>query len=325
MPATRRSWRRKEVAVVLTASALLLGTGSLLAWSAIAAKTGTSAALTAAASASTAVTLNGSVPGLPAASATVTVEAQLSQDPNAQGVPQELQDVPVATATITSPQFTIAVPASATLTQAEQDSKGIVQFEIMLASGGEATSIGFSAPLTAPAAVLNTAQQAAESSRTDQLPVFPAFAAAPHAQAAASTAAQALAVHPDGADRDPPSSCGWSPYGKQFDKLTRIGEVHVANAPGVTDDYEYTNENDQTISFLISSDPAADFVDGGTLVLTNSLSANGGRTFGRGVTTYVYTTEFYQEYKGVGVGGGCARSFKMRMKASSTVSMCGCE
>jgi hypothetical protein len=151
----------------------------------------------------------------------------------------------------------------------------------MLASGGKATSIGFPAPLTAPPAVLNPPQQAAESSRTDQIPAFPAFTAAPHAQAAARTASQALAAEPAGVSGSIPPPCLWSPLGAQFNKLTKIGEVHVANAPGVTDDYEYTNENDQTISWLIGADSQSGFSEGGTVLLTNSLLANGGQTFGR--------------------------------------------
>jgi hypothetical protein len=213
MPAARLSKRRKEAAFVLTASALLLGAGSLAGCSA--SKT-PSVALAAAASTPPAVTLTGSAPALPTSPATVTVEAQLSQDPDGQGVAQELQDVPVATAAITSAQFTIAVPASATLTQAEQDNKGVVQFEVMVAAGGSATSVGFSVPLAVPAAVLNPAQQAAESSRTGQIPAFPAFASAPHAQAAAQTGARELAAAPGGA-AGIPLACTWSRYGKQFD------------------------------------------------------------------------------------------------------------
>jgi hypothetical protein len=76
--------------------------------------------------------------------------------------------------------------------------------------------------------------------------------------------------------------------------------VHVANARGVSDDFEYANENDQTISWLIGGQVESGFTQGGTMLLTNSLSANGGQAFGRGVTAYVYTTEFYQEYKGYG-------------------------
>jgi hypothetical protein len=299
IPAMRLSLRCKKAAAgVLGASALLLGAGSVLGWSAVAATPGPSLALTAASA--PAVTLTGSVPALLGGSATVTVEAQLSQNRDARGVPQELEDAAVATAAITSPQFSIPVPASATLTQAEHEGSGIVQFEVILTSGTSATSVGFSAPLTAPTAVLNSAQRAAESSRIDQIPPFPPFMAAPRAQAAARTASRALAAGPDAVSGISPIGCIWQVYGAQFDKLTKIGEVHVANAAGLSDDFEYTNQNDQTISWIISSGPKSGFTADGTMLLTTSLSANGGQTFGRGVTAYVYTTEFYQEYRGAG-------------------------
>lgn len=49
------------------------------------------------------VTFSGSVGTLPASTATVTVQAQLALNVNSSGVPQQLEEVPVASATITSP------------------------------------------------------------------------------------------------------------------------------------------------------------------------------------------------------------------------------
>src|SRR5580658_7374750 len=66
------------------------------------------------------VTLAGSAGTLPAGSATVVVEAELAENINAAGVPQTLEDVPVATQAITTGSFSVPVTASATLAQAEQ-------------------------------------------------------------------------------------------------------------------------------------------------------------------------------------------------------------
>lgn len=237
------------------------------------------------------VTLTGSVPALPASSATVYAQVEVPIDVNSKGVPHQIDADTVASETITSPEFSIPIPDSATLDQAEQSGKGIVNFEIIVSSGANVTSWGQSVPVTASAAVMAGPQVSMGAGNVFRFSALPAFRASGIAQPAVSP------------DRDPPGECVWTPYGSEVDDLTRIGEVHVANTPGVSDQFVYVNSNDQTISIGYSGSPTADWSIAGTVTLTNSIGTKGSYTFGQGEVIYVDTTGIYQEYEGTSSGG----------------------
>jgi hypothetical protein len=298
VPSTRLTCGKARLAVTAAASALILGTGSLCGSAAVAATAGPGLTPDPAAPAASAptVTLTGSVPALPAGSAAVYAEVQLPLDPNSQGVPRQLDDVAVASESVTSPEFSLPVPDSATLGQAERYGKGIVNFDIIVLSGDKTTAWGLSVPITGTPSALNQPQLAVERAQVVHVPALPAFHAAQTDQVT-----QALGVP----DRDPPPECAWNTDGGEQDRPTRIGEVHVAHAGGVSDAYEYDWQNDETVSWGVSASPNSNWSEGGTGSVTNSLGASGGQTFGRGADTYVDTEGYYQEYRGVGVTDGC--------------------
>ena len=276
--------RGKLLGAAVAAAALAAGALPLLA--------GPAGAATAA---SPVLTFTGSAGALPAGSATVVVEAELARDANAKGVPQSLQDIPVAVRTISAAGFSVPVGRSAVLQQAEQQGHGNVNFAILIVSGTRVTAQYVPAPLTRAAAPGNTAALAIEATRVIRVPAFPAYRAV---GAAAGQWLAALGATP----QIVPPPCQWTTYGSQYQDRTRIGEVHVANATGVTDTFEYRNSNDLTISVGISArSPDGDFGSAGTITLTNSLSADGGETFGPGTVDYVNDTVNYQRYEAEGI------------------------
>jgi hypothetical protein len=92
------------------------------------------------------------------------------------------------------------------------------------------------------------------------------------------------------------ASCAWYAYGSDFQKSTTIGESHTANATGVADEFEFINQNDQTVGVGVSeSGPNSGFSGDGSITLTNSVA--GSQTYGQGVVTYVNDNTVYQEYE----------------------------
>ena len=233
------------------------------------------------------VTLTGSLGILPASTATVVVRAQLARNVNSAGVPQELDEVPVTSATIASPVFSIPVPGSSTLQQAELQGHGIVNFNILVTSGSSETSEYVSAPLTVSATAGNAAELAIQNAHHVQAPAFPAF----HTMSAAQM--KALSATPQSGG----PSCNWYAYGSEYQDRTRVGEAHVANVSGVSDTFWFKYQNDMTISVGLSSSPDSGYSFDGNIGLTNSLSANGSHTFGSGSVQYVNDTTNYQRYE----------------------------
>lgn len=235
-----------------------------------------------------AVTLVGSIGTLPAGTATVTVRVQVPLKPNARGVPQELQEVPVSSATITTSRFSIPVPDSAVLRQAELSGHGIVDFDILATSGTEQTSEFVPAALTASATVANKAQLAAQAAHTVTVTALPAFRPMSREQIAAAAAKPGPET----------PTCNWYAYGSEYQDRTRIGEAHVADVSGVSDTFWFKIQNDMTITVGLSyTGPGSGYTPDGSIVLTDGLSANGSYDFGSGSVDYVNDTVNYQRYE----------------------------
>jgi len=264
-----------------------------------------------------AVTLAGSVGALPAASATVVVDVNVPTDLNSAGDPQQINEVPVASATITSSGFSIPVPASSTLQQAEQQGHGTVNFTVMAVSGSDLTAEGIPAPIDVSPAAANAAQLATQAAGIVQMPAFAAFRPMTATQAAAMKASNSAASDSAATPNIIPP-CTWKAYGSQYNDLTRVGEVHVANTSGLSDTFWFRHQNDETITFGYSaSDPDGNWTGGGTISLTNTLSANGYHTFGQGAVDYADVTYYYQRYHDY--IGECPGSYEILAVGSADV------
>jgi hypothetical protein len=241
-----------------------------------------------------AVTLTGSVGRLPAASGVVIVEAELAlgRSTNRQHVPTEFEDIPVTSARLTGPAFRIAVPDSATLRRAESQGHGIVNFDVVVDSGSVGTAQYVPVALT-PAAPGNRATDAQLGSRVANIPRFPRFREIDARMRHAIEAAGGIAALPD----DGPFPCIWKKYGHLIHHETKIGQVHVADVRGVTDDYMYTTRDDATLTVGESGAAGSGYSATGTITLTDTLSATGHGTYGKGSANYVTTLMYYQRYK----------------------------
>lgn len=308
LPSARLAGRGKQLAGVAVASALLLGTSAQWAPAAGAATPAPSSTSTASSSpspsptassspaATPVVMLTGSLGTLPASTAVITVRAQIPESAAAVGSTMNMDAAVLGTETITSPVFSVPVPDSATLQQAESKGHGIVNFLIEVMSGTSetmefvpatltaapvsATASGTS-PLGSPSPSPSSASAPATPAQQVQVPAFPPFRAM---AAAASQAASA--------------SCGsgFNPDGPEYQETTIIGEDHVANTPGVTDTFEFSTENDETVG--VAWDESGQLSASGSVTLTNSLSTTGYHTFTQGQVAYVGDDTIYQEYAG---------------------------
>jgi hypothetical protein len=242
-----------------------------------------------------AVMFTGSLGTLPAGTAVITVRAQIPESAAAVGSTMNMDAAVLGTETVTSPAFSVPVPDSATLQQAESSGHGIVNFLIEVISGTSETMEFVPATLTAApasatasgASPLGSPSPSASASAPTtpaqqvQVPAFPPFGAM-------ASAPQAVA----------PASCGsgFNPDGNEYQETTIIGEAHVANTPGVTDTFEFSTENDETVGVAFDED--GQLSESGSVTLTNSIKGNGGHTFTQGQVVYVSDDTIYQEYAG---------------------------
>jgi hypothetical protein len=239
--------------------------------------------------------LTGSLGTLPASTAVITVRAQIPESVASVGSTMNMDAAVLGTETVTSPAFSVPVPDSATLQQAESKGHGTVNFLIEVISGTSATlefvpatvtaapasaTASGASPLGSPSPSASASAPATPAQQV-QVPAFPPF----RAMAAAS---QATA---------PASHCsGFNPDGNEYQETTIVGEDHVANTPGVTDTFEFSTENDETVG--VALDEQGQFSASGSVTLTNSITGNGSHTFTQGQVAYVGDDTIYQEYAG---------------------------
>jgi hypothetical protein len=289
---TSREGRRKMGMAVATAAltAALIPAGTASAADATAA--------------SPVVTFVGSAGTLPASSAVVYVQAQLALDMNAKGVPQELDEVTVASRKVISGSFSVPIPHSATLAKAESYGHGIVNFQIVVVSGRRQTQVFVPA---APAAVTEASVQSSTAAPQVHVPAFPSFHAMNSAQLQATPASGG-------------PSCAWYAYGNQWQQSTRIGEDHVANVPGVTDTFAFRIENDETVTAGLSyTSPKGNYSADGNVTITNSLSTNGAKIYGRNTDKYVNDDTIFQRYEDEFEGHSCRQYMEQAVDSEGDV------
>jgi hypothetical protein len=143
-------------------------------------------------------------------------------------------------------------------------------------------------PAAAPG---DPAVAAAARSHIVEVPPFPAYqTAGARARDEAAGVLAALASR-----REP---CTWHRYGNEREKVTRIGEVHVADPRGMSDTYEYDTQADSTITIGFSeSSPTGPWSASGSLTITNSMGTSGGWTAGRSTVIYADAHIYYQRYR----------------------------
>ena len=196
-----------------------------------------------------AITITGTLPQLPAHSATVLIEVEQQADRNAHGVAQRLIDTPVARQTVTSATFSVAVPASSTLTRAEIN--GEATFVVLAYSGDYSTVQERSAPMTRQAAQGNMAAMAAAAGHTLALSRFNSWQSMPASQREMLPRAQGAIP--------PPPPCLWHRYGREREGLTRISQLHLANVSGLQAHWRYSTTADTTMSVGFSNSPASGY------------------------------------------------------------------
>jgi hypothetical protein len=130
------------------------------------------------------VMFTGSLGTLPASSAVITVRAQIPESAAAVGSTMNMDAAVLGTETVTSPAFSVPVPNSAALQQAESAGHGVVNFLIEVKSGTSVTMEFVPATLTAaPAAATASGASPLGSPSQSPSPSPSASASAPAAPA----------------------------------------------------------------------------------------------------------------------------------------------
>lgn len=284
-------------AAVLSAGAASAGAASASATSAGAASAPKPAAI-----------FTGTIASAPASSSRVIVEAELTLGKNTKTSSARLEDEAVATATVHGSRFSVPVPRSAVLARAGAASHGVVNYRVIVVSGSKMTAMYVPAPHSVAVAAAKrsagtASAAAAAATYTVHVPRLPAFRPMSAAERAALP------------NIPVPPPCVWTPIGALVGDPTRIGEVHVANASGVSDTFENKIQNDETISVAVSDSPTSNYTFGGSITLSNSLSITGGQTFGSGTVQYADTTGYYQRYQ-ADSATACGSAYKIQMTST---------
>lgn len=258
----------RRLALMTTAAVMVLAGGTQTAGSAVAAVPVPAA-----------VTLTGSVGHLPAGRAVILVEAEIAAGrlpDRPRAAPGHLYGIVVATATISGPAFRIAVPQSAALRRAGQLNHGTVNFILIADSGPRTTSPGFPVPLTPQARPGNVAAAAIVRTRVFRVPGLPRFVPMSARRWASVTA---LMRAPAWAPADT-TRCVWSDYQGSWEKVTPIGQAHVAANAGITVDYELNYTDNLYVNFGGASAGNGPFSGVGNITLSENFGISGGATFG---------------------------------------------
>lgn len=121
-------------------------------------------------------------------------------------------------------------------------------------------------------------------------------------------AATRRALRP-GTDAIPPP-CHWERDGREVEDTTRINQIHVNQANGLTLRFEYHTQADTTLSVGESETGEKGWTASGSVTVTNSMGSNGGFTVGDGVLFYVDGHMYYQKYAGT---YDCPKPFKVQV------------
>lgn len=231
----------------------------------------------------------------------VTIAVDEPSDYNAQGVPQVITEVPVATVPVSAGGAqTLDVPVSSTLTA--NASNGIANVQLTAVYGNDVSVA--SAPIPVDAASSSPAATAARAV-TGRAIHFMRFRRMP--RLAARMAHRSI------------PSCVWSAYGNGGENEVRIGELHVANIAGSNADWDYHQNADSTIGVTFSASPGGGFSASGTATITNSIGAGGGFDGGQGFLQYVQGDFYWQEYVSSTYFGipVCSSTYKARYTTSA--------
>jgi hypothetical protein len=225
---------------------------------------------------------------------TVYVELETPQDVNAQGVPQELTDSPVTTATVTgggTAQISIPVTA-AVLAQAPD---GLATFEFFTWFGSS------------------------EATSTETLPVTAAASATdPPADGTPTAALSAFTQQSQDVTIPPP--CEWRADGSAVEESDRIGQMQVSTAPGSEARWTYNTQADSTFGVGVSASATSGYSVDGSFTVTNTIGSSGGFTGGPGFNRYVDGHFYRQRYIS---DGFCGHLYKAKIVSAVGDSYAG--
>jgi hypothetical protein len=250
------------------------------------------------------ITLSGALPRT-SAPVSILAEVEIGSDYGAHHIPRKLEDIPVTSgsAPAGSSTFSLVLPRSQTLLRSARQGHGFAEVSVIVRSGSSVTQQFLPVPVLATAASGDRQVATELQERAAAMHAFPAMRVS-----AKSIPARAYLSPSD------IIPCGWEAYGNEYEGVTRIGEVHVADLTGVTEGFEYQNSADSTVTLGISETAGSGFYGDGTVSITNSIGTDSGFTAGQGTRRYVQSHMYYQEYTSDG-NAACPTPANYRIQA----------
>jgi hypothetical protein len=247
------------------------------------------------------ITVTGAVP--PATgSLTILAQVEVASQPGPHDVPGRLTDHTVAR--VSEPAgtaaFSLSVPRSPMIVSAAQQNRGIAEFDIMIESGRHVWSQYVPVAVASTSVTRSDDYSSQLSTHIVRLPKFPKMRSLPSSRNELS-----LSQPQD------TTNCVWTKNGSEYEGITRIGQMHVADLTGMTDAFEYQNYSDTTETVGLSWSSASGYSVDGSVSITNSIGTDSGFTAGEATLRYVQSHMYYQQYYNNGAASCPAGTYKV--------------
>jgi hypothetical protein len=224
----------------------------------------------------------------------VVVYLEVSSDFNGIGVPQKLEDVPLATVPL-SRTGTLQIKLPVTKEVLANASSGLADYTFVAWFGNHLASSEASLPV-APKPGNDAAAMRGS---------IPTIMFSPFENATSS-----------GVPAPEPPPCFYNAHGKSVEKTNLIGQMQDSAAKGSKVDWEYSSEADSTFGVGVSNNPTKHFSEAGSFTITNSISGSGGFTAGAGFNRFIYGHFYRQRYAGTAPQPFCSYHYKVKFVKS---------
>ena len=112
------------------------------------------------------------------------------------------------------------------------------------------------------------------------------------------------------------TTCKFTAFAGPWERVTHIGEVHVADLFGMTEDFKYGTNADSSVSVGFSTGGAGGpWSFDGSVQISNSIGTNSGFTVGNATSNWVDSHMYYSEYEdnaAAGCPGGAVTGWKVQ-------------
>ena len=213
---------------------------------------------------------------------TLQVDLEVPRHVNAEGVPQEIVDVPVQTVSLGGGGVH-HVDLAVTPRVVAAAHSGLANFELLAHFGRSVATSTASLPVTGGTGAVGLVARSPGGSQTVTFSPF-------HTQALLQTVSPSQGYVP--------RSCHWFAYGPWHETSNRIGQMQDSSGAGSAVSWVYRTTADSTFGVGVSnSSPTGGYSASGSLTVTNSIGTSSGFSEGPGFNGYVDSNFYRQTYQ----------------------------